>query len=171
MKVASPAGIDIYFDNVGGATFEVCASQMKLHGRIICCGAVSTYDGDLLDSRPSVDPRQIVVKRLMLKGFIMSDFNAERDRALADLKLGFRLAASKSSKMFADGMRPFHLHWSGFGWRKSRQENGARVIIVTEKYRHQTSPLSVQAESCWWRLRATKISADDPPSTWWPGER
>jgi NADPH-dependent curcumin reductase CurA len=104
MKVASPAGIDIYFDNVGGTTFEVCASQMKLHGRIICCGAVSSYDGDLFDSRPRVDPSQIVVKRLMLRGFIMSDFNAERDRALADLKAWVRAGRVKVIEDVWDGL-------------------------------------------------------------------
>jgi NADPH-dependent curcumin reductase CurA len=86
LKAAASLGIDIYFDNVGGAVFEVCASQMKLHGRIICCGAVSSYDGDLSNARPRIDPSQIVVKRLMVKGFIMSDFNAERSIALAHLK-------------------------------------------------------------------------------------
>jgi NADPH-dependent curcumin reductase CurA len=86
LKAASPTGIDIYFDNVGGSTFETCASHMKLHGRIICCGAVSTYDGDPAEGIPRIDPRQIVVKRLTVKGFILSDFNAQRDLTLADLK-------------------------------------------------------------------------------------
>jgi NADPH-dependent curcumin reductase CurA len=86
LKAASPAGIDIYFDNVGGPTFEVCASQMKLHGRVICCGAVSSYDGDSSNGRPRVDLWQIVPKRLMVRGFILTDFNAQRDLTLADLK-------------------------------------------------------------------------------------
>jgi hypothetical protein len=104
LKTASPAGIDIYFDNVGGAIFEVSASQMKLHGRIICCGAVSSYDGDLSDARPRVNPSQIVVKRLMVKGFIMSDFNAERNLALADLKAWVMAGRIKVIEDVCDGL-------------------------------------------------------------------
>jgi NADPH-dependent curcumin reductase CurA len=104
LRAASPAGIDIYFDNVGGTTFEACLSQMKLYGRIICCGAVSTYDGDLPDRGPRGVPLQIVIKRLMLKGFIMSDFNAERDRALADLKAWVRAGRVKVIEDVWDGL-------------------------------------------------------------------
>jgi NADPH-dependent curcumin reductase CurA len=104
LKAASPTGIDIYFDNVGGPTFEVCASQMKLHGRIICCGSVSSYDGDMTDGRPRVDPSQIVVKRLMIKGFIMSDFNAERGRALTDLKAWVQTGRIKVIEDVWDGL-------------------------------------------------------------------
>lgn len=104
LKAALPEGIDIYFDNVGGTTFEVCASQMKLHGRIICCGAVSSYDGDPSDARPRVDPSQIVVKRLMVKGFIVSDFNAERSSFVADLKAWVLAGSIKVIEDVCDGL-------------------------------------------------------------------
>ena len=104
LKAASPDGIDIYFDNVGGMTFEVCVSQMKLHGRIICCGAVSSYDGDLSDGLPHIDPALIVIKRLMIKGFIMSDFNAERNLALSDLKAWVQAGRMKVIEDVWDGL-------------------------------------------------------------------
>jgi len=44
LKAACPDGIDAYFDNVGGEIFETALSQMKMNGRIACCGVVSTYD-------------------------------------------------------------------------------------------------------------------------------
>ncbi len=34
----------MYFDNVGGEIVETALSQMKMHGRIACCGVISTYD-------------------------------------------------------------------------------------------------------------------------------
>jgi NADPH-dependent curcumin reductase CurA len=104
LKAAAPAGIDIYFDNVGGTILDTCLAQMKLYGRIICCGAVSSYDGELPDRGLRGAPMQIVIKRLMVKGFIMSDFNAERDRAVADLKAWVQAGRIKVVEDVWDGL-------------------------------------------------------------------
>jgi NADPH-dependent curcumin reductase CurA len=85
LKSAAPQGIDVYFDNVGGEIFEACLAQMKNHGRIVCCGAVSAYDGAAPTTGPRGVPGLIVVKRLTLTGFIVTDFFAEREVAIADL--------------------------------------------------------------------------------------
>src|SRR5271165_7103920 len=45
LRAASPQGIDVYFDNVGGDILEACLPLMNLRGRIACCGAISQYDG------------------------------------------------------------------------------------------------------------------------------
>lgn len=127
LKAASPAGIDIYFDNVGGATFEVCASKMKLHGRIICCGAVSSYDGDFSDTRPRIDPSQIVVKRHMVKGFIMSDFNAERNLALADLKAWVMAGRIKVIEDVCDGLETLPAALVGL---LAGENRGKRIVRV-----------------------------------------
>lgn len=86
LKAGCPNGIDVYFDNVGGETFEAALAQMNLMGRIACCGVVSTYD---TASQPAHGPRgvpfQLVVKRLTMRGFIVSDFFSKRDEALAQL--------------------------------------------------------------------------------------
>jgi len=87
LKAACPDGIDVYFDNVGGEIFETALSQMKMHGRIACCGVISTYD---TASQPAHGPRGVpfllVVKRLTMRGFIVSDFFGRRDQALAQLR-------------------------------------------------------------------------------------
>jgi NADPH-dependent curcumin reductase CurA len=86
LKQAAPDGIDLYFDNTGGDIFEACLFQMRLHGRIVCCGAVSQYDGAPPPHGPRGIPGLIVVKRLRLEGFVVMDFDAEREAALADLQ-------------------------------------------------------------------------------------
>jgi hypothetical protein len=87
LKAACPDGIDVYFDNVGGEILETALSQMKMHGRIACCGVVSSYDAV---SQPAHGPRGVpfmfVVKRLTMRGFIVSDFFGKRDEALAQLR-------------------------------------------------------------------------------------
>jgi NADPH-dependent curcumin reductase CurA len=85
LKEAAPKGIDVYFDNVGGDILEACLFQMNNSGRVACCGAISAYDGAAPPAGPRGVPGLIVVKRLTLKGFIVTDFFAERDKAIADL--------------------------------------------------------------------------------------
>ncbi len=80
-----PRGVDVYFDNVGGAVLQAALFAMNDHGRISCCGAVSMYDGGPLTGPVGV-PGLIVIKRLRLEGFIVSDFadrDAEAERDLA----------------------------------------------------------------------------------------
>jgi NADPH-dependent curcumin reductase CurA len=84
LQVASQGGIDVYFDNVGGETLEACLFGMKLHGRVVACGAVSMYDGTVPYGVRGL--AGIVSKRVTLRGFIVSDFYGEREQALYELK-------------------------------------------------------------------------------------
>jgi NADPH-dependent curcumin reductase CurA len=86
LKAAAPKGIDVYFDNVGGEILEACLPQMNNYGRIACCGAISQYDSAPAAHGPRGVPGLIVVKRLIMQGFIVMDFMKERDKALADLQ-------------------------------------------------------------------------------------
>ena len=85
LRAACPDGIDVYFDNVGGDILEACLFNMKNHGRIACCGAVSQYDSTAPHAPRGV-PGLIVTKRLTLQGFLVMDFMRQREKALADLK-------------------------------------------------------------------------------------
>jgi NADPH-dependent curcumin reductase CurA len=59
---------------------------MKNFGRIACCGAVSQYDGAAPPHGPRGIPGLIVTKRLTLRGFVVMDFDDQREKALADLQ-------------------------------------------------------------------------------------
>jgi NADPH-dependent curcumin reductase CurA len=85
LRAACPDGIDVYFDNVGGDVLGACLSNMKLHGRIACCGAVSQYDS-ASPHGPRGVPGLIVTKRLTMRGFLVSDFYPKREQALRELK-------------------------------------------------------------------------------------
>jgi NADPH-dependent curcumin reductase CurA len=86
LRSAAPKGIDVYFDNVGGDILEACLALMNNRGRIACCGAISQYDGVPSAHGPRGVPGLIVVKRLIMQGFIVTDFMNQRDGALSDLQ-------------------------------------------------------------------------------------
>jgi NADPH-dependent curcumin reductase CurA len=80
----APAGIDVYFDNVGGDHLEAALTHMNPFGRVICCGMISLYNA----TAPVAAPRNlttIVGKRLLLKGFIISDHMDQRARFQSDM--------------------------------------------------------------------------------------
>src|ERR1700753_2891583 len=85
LRAAAPKGIDVYFDNVGGDILEACLPLMNNYGRIACCGAVSQYDGAPSAHGPRGVPGLIVVKRLVMQGFIVMDFMKDSGKALAEL--------------------------------------------------------------------------------------
>ena len=41
-----PRGIDVYFDNVGGATLDHALASLAMYGRVVLCGAIATYNDE-----------------------------------------------------------------------------------------------------------------------------
>jgi NADPH-dependent curcumin reductase CurA len=104
LRAAAPKGIDVYFDNVGGNILEACLAQMNNRGRIACCGAISQYDGVPSATGPRGVPGLIVVKRLIMQGFIVMDFMDHRDKALSDLQSWVSSGKLKVQEDVIDGL-------------------------------------------------------------------
>jgi NADPH-dependent curcumin reductase CurA len=104
LRAAAPNGIDVYFDNVGGDILEACLSEMNNRGRIACCGAISQYDGVPSAHGPRGVPGLIVVKRLIMQGFIVMDYMGERDAALKDLQSWVASGKLKVQEDVIDGL-------------------------------------------------------------------
>jgi NADPH-dependent curcumin reductase len=72
----APNGIDVFFDNVGGVLHDAAMANLALNARTIICGAISAYDRL---GQPDVGPRwnrQLLVKRALVQGFLVSDHRA-----------------------------------------------------------------------------------------------
>lgn len=71
LAAATPNGVDLNFENVGGEIMEAVVNRMNLHGRVVLCGFISSYTKE--------DPGQanlgiLIVKRLKVEGFLILDY-------------------------------------------------------------------------------------------------
>jgi len=73
LAAATPNGIDIDFENVGGEIMQAVFDRMNLHGRVILCGLISGYNSQDPASA-SLNVVQVLVKRLRVEGFIILDY-------------------------------------------------------------------------------------------------
>jgi NADPH-dependent curcumin reductase CurA len=71
LRQACPAGIDVYFDNVGGSVLEAVLGSINAGARIPLCGLISEYNATEPPRGPNLRP--ILVNRALVKGFIISD--------------------------------------------------------------------------------------------------
>ncbi|AKZ26284.1 NADP-dependent oxidoreductase [Ralstonia pseudosolanacearum] len=82
LKEATPDGIDAYFENVGGDILDAVLRRMNPFGRIAMCGMIAGYDGQPL---PLQNPQLILVSRLTVEGFIVSEHMDVWPEALREL--------------------------------------------------------------------------------------
>jgi NADPH-dependent curcumin reductase CurA len=82
LRDACPNGIDGYFENVGGMVLDAVLPLMNAFGRIAVCGMIAGYDGQPL---PLSYPALILMQRLKLQGFIVSEHMEVWPEALAEL--------------------------------------------------------------------------------------
>ncbi|MEZ5572381.1 MAG: NADP-dependent oxidoreductase [Halioglobus sp.] len=68
-----PDGIDVFFDNVGGETLEAAIAHMADFGRIVLCGAISSYNDSTARPGPS-NLMLLISRRVRMQGFIVLDY-------------------------------------------------------------------------------------------------
>lgn len=83
LAAACPEGIDVYFENVGGAVFDAVLPLLNKHARIPVCGLVANYNATSLPDGPDRLPMlmgQILTRSLVVRGFIQDEFTASHGR-------------------------------------------------------------------------------------------
>jgi NADPH-dependent curcumin reductase CurA len=83
LKRATPEGIDVYFENVGGAVFDAVSRRLNLYARVPVCGLVANYNATEAPAGPDRLPGylgQILTRSLTVRGFIQSEFTRSHGR-------------------------------------------------------------------------------------------
>jgi hypothetical protein len=84
LERAAPAGVDVFFDNTGGAILDATLPRMASRGRIVQCGTASIPSWTPRPTGLRVE-REILVRRLRWQGFVVFDHAAEFEAAVERL--------------------------------------------------------------------------------------
>jgi NADPH-dependent curcumin reductase CurA len=106
LKDACPKGIDVYFENVGGAVFEAVFPRLNPFARIPVCGLIAHYN-DTEATPPKWAGslmRAVLTKRLTIRGFIVSDFASLQADFLRDMSQWVREGKIKYKEFVTEGL-------------------------------------------------------------------
>jgi len=106
LKDACPKGIDVYFENVGGAVFEAVFPLLAPFARIPVCGLIAHYNDTqaVAPTWAAAMMRNVLTKRLTIRGFIVSDFASRHGDFLRDMSGWVRDGQVKYKEYVTDGL-------------------------------------------------------------------
>ncbi len=100
---ACPGGIDLYFDNVGGSILNDCLGSLAMRGRVVLCGAISSYNSDGPPPGPS-NYINLLIRRGRMEGFIILDYFDRFPAAQAEVAGWLAEGKIKSSEHIVEGL-------------------------------------------------------------------
>ena len=100
LEAATPKGIDVYFENVGGEHLDAALLRMNVNGRIPVCGMISTYNGG---GEPVRGLSNIIYRRVILQGFVASDFGHLQAQFVSDMTRWLKEGRLKFQETVLDG--------------------------------------------------------------------
>jgi NADPH-dependent curcumin reductase len=128
LAAACPKGIDVYFENVGGPVFDAVLPLMNAFVRVPVCGLIAHYNDTKLPEGPDRVPglmKQVLVKRLTLRGFIVFDFADQQADFLAEVGPLVREGRITYREHIVDGLENASRTLIGL----LRGENFGKVIV------------------------------------------
>ena len=101
LREAAPNGIDGLFENVGGVCLDGALACMNAFGRIALCGLIAGYNGQDIAIH---NVRALLVSRLEVRGFIVSEHMGDWPQALGELGRGVATGKIKYRETIAQGL-------------------------------------------------------------------
>jgi len=99
LKAATPDGVHVNFENVGGEVMRAVLSRMVIGGRVALCGVISNYNS----GRAADDVGVLISKRITMRGFLILDYRKSRE-AVQTLASWLRDGRLKAEETVADGL-------------------------------------------------------------------
>jgi NADPH-dependent curcumin reductase len=126
MKRTCPNGIDVYFDNVGGAVLEAALKRMNVHGRIPLVGLISQYNDKKFQPGPNL--QSVLTNRVLMQGMIVLDHTARMPDFLRDTAQWIREGKMKYREDVVRGLENAPRAFIGLF---SGENFGKRVVEVS----------------------------------------
>jgi NADPH-dependent curcumin reductase CurA len=125
LKAACPAGIDGYFENVGGMLLDAVMLRANAFARIAMCGMIAGYNGEPI---PMTLPQLILTNRMKIEGFIVSEHMQVWPEALKELGTLVATGRLKYKESVAQGLQ--NAPEAFFGLLKGRNLGKQLVKLV-----------------------------------------
>lgn len=123
-----PSGIDVYFENVGGAVFDAVLPLLNTHARVPLCGLISLYSGEAsaasTDRLPALT-RTLLVKRIRMQGFIIFDYEGRQAEFLGPMRQWLAQGRVKFREDVVDGLENAPQAFIGL----LRGENFGKLVV------------------------------------------
>jgi NADPH-dependent curcumin reductase CurA len=106
LKKKCPKGIDVYFDNVGGIILDAALSKLRMHARVVICGAISQYNKKSKIDGPS-NYLSLLVTRSTMQGMVVMDYAKEYGNAAKQMGIWMQAGKLKSKEDIYEGIENF----------------------------------------------------------------
>jgi NADPH-dependent curcumin reductase CurA len=103
LRELAPDGIDLFFDNVGGEILDACLAQLALRGRVVLCGAISSYNERGAIAGPA-NYRNLIVRRGRMEGFLILDYLDRFPEAQAEMAGWLGSGQIKAAEHLVEGL-------------------------------------------------------------------
>jgi len=85
LKETCPRGVDVYFDNVGGAILDAALDNLAMGGRVVLCGAISRYTSQDPEPPGPKNYLRLLLRRGRMEGFLVLDYFPRAEEAVRAL--------------------------------------------------------------------------------------
>lgn len=103
LREAAPEGIDLYFDNVGGEILNAALARLAMRGRVVLCGAISSYNDRGAATGPA-NYSNLISNRGRMEGFIILDYLERFPEAQAEMAGWLAAGKVKSAEHIVEGL-------------------------------------------------------------------
>jgi NADPH-dependent curcumin reductase CurA len=103
LAACCPNGVNVYFDNTGGAISDTVLRHLAVGARVAICGTASVSNWDPWPNGPRAE-RQLLVKRARMQGFVIFDYASRFEEALARLTQWIRDGRLRYSEDVLEGI-------------------------------------------------------------------
>jgi NADPH-dependent curcumin reductase CurA len=126
LKKKCPNGIDVFFDNVGGVILDAALSKLRMHAKVVICGAISQYNNTHKINGPS-NYLSLLVTRSSMQGMVVTDYAKEFATAAKQMGIWMKGGKLKSREDIYEGIENFQETYNRLF---SGEKNGKLVLKV-----------------------------------------
>jgi NADPH-dependent curcumin reductase CurA len=126
LKKKCPKGIDIYFDNVGGVILDAALSKLRMHAKVVICGAISQYNNKHKINGPS-NYLSLLVTRSTMQGMVVMDYTKDFGIAAKQMGVWLQEGKLKSREDIYEGIENFQETYNRLF---SGKKNGKLILKI-----------------------------------------